>query len=363
MKSLSRRSFVAAALAASSCSKTAAMKRGDEEAFVCPPCGCSMDDVIFDAPGRCPDCGMTLEPKHEADLGFAPQRLARRAGRFLLPGRGSARITVHYYRPDKFAPSSPILLVIPGAGRNSAEYRNAWLGTARAQGVLVAALGYREEDYGFAAYHMGGVVQNLRFENMRTEQVNERARVVRLRDEDIRFDINADRTSWLFPDLDRVFDHIAAATASSRPGYDAFGHSAGAQILHRMAIFYPESKARRIVAANAGFYTFPDRRTPLVTGVAGTGLSDDDLRRAFATRLTLLLGEKDDGEEAGGTLLRTPLVDRQGSGRLQRGRSFYAFSRHKARELGANLRWSRKTVPGVGHDFAAMSLAASQFLY
>lgn len=29
-------------------------------AFVCPPCGCSMDGVIFEEAGRCPACGMEL---------------------------------------------------------------------------------------------------------------------------------------------------------------------------------------------------------------------------------------------------------------------------------------------------------------
>jgi hypothetical protein len=31
--------------------------------FVCPPCGCAADGKVFDAPGTCPECGMTLVPK------------------------------------------------------------------------------------------------------------------------------------------------------------------------------------------------------------------------------------------------------------------------------------------------------------
>lgn len=38
-----------------------AMRRAD--VFVCPPCGCAMDDAEFDAPGQCPACGMTLALK------------------------------------------------------------------------------------------------------------------------------------------------------------------------------------------------------------------------------------------------------------------------------------------------------------
>ncbi|HEV7690634.1 MAG TPA: heavy metal-binding domain-containing protein [Hyphomonadaceae bacterium] len=33
--------------------------------WVCPPCGCAADGKEFDAPGRCPDCGMDLIEKPE----------------------------------------------------------------------------------------------------------------------------------------------------------------------------------------------------------------------------------------------------------------------------------------------------------
>ena len=33
--------------------------------YVCPPCGCSNDNKVFDAPGSCPVCGMTLAAKQQ----------------------------------------------------------------------------------------------------------------------------------------------------------------------------------------------------------------------------------------------------------------------------------------------------------
>jgi putative intracellular protease/amidase len=35
--------------------------------YVCPPCGCSNDDKVFNAPGSCPVCGMPLVPKQQAE--------------------------------------------------------------------------------------------------------------------------------------------------------------------------------------------------------------------------------------------------------------------------------------------------------
>ena len=33
------------------------------EEYVCPPCGCSMDDKVFTKPGTCPACDMPLRKK------------------------------------------------------------------------------------------------------------------------------------------------------------------------------------------------------------------------------------------------------------------------------------------------------------
>lgn len=362
MTLFSRRSFLVSTVAASVCSRTILAADNPAETFVCPPCGCSMDHVLFDAPGRCPDCGMTLAPKRESDLGFEPQALSPGAGSFQIAGsrgRVNAHIQVHYYLPDGLRSDSRVLLIIPGAGRNSYEYRNAWLEVAREKNILIAALGYPEDQYDFAAYHMGGVMKNLTIENLPPETSG----VIRLNDDDIKFDINTDKKDWLFSDFDRLFTLLRTATGLTNARYDIFGHSAGAQILHRLALFHPKSRADTIVAANAGFYTLPDLTRSLPTGLDGTGITKAGLVDAFAANLTLLLGENDDSEDAGGILLRTPTIDEQGQGRLSRGRYFYKTGQEQAATLDAPFHWRLETVPDVGHDFRAMSRAAREVLY
>ncbi len=326
------------------------------ERFECPPCGCSNDGIEYDQPGVCSACGMFLAPKPELDLGSLPTTLPPGGGIFRMSGRG-ADLVVHYYRPQTFTPESPILLVIPGSGRNAAAYRNVWLGVARRRGILVAALHYSADAYDFAAYHMGGLIRDLVLPDVSGQSV------IRLRDEDIRFEINLQQDELLFHDFDRVFRLLKGATGSQREGYDMFGHSAGGQILHRLALFRPQSKAQRIVAANAGFYTLPDFDRPLPTGLAGTGASAETLRQALAVHLTILLGENDDGDDDGGILLHTPTIDEQGLGRRTRGLSFFETGRAAARRLETPFNWQQQTVPGVGHDFRGMSMAAAAFLY
>lgn len=333
--------------------------------YVCPPClPCRMDDRIFNAPGRCPGCGMQLIPR---PVKVADANLSRTGnGAFTIPGgigHEKHSITVSFYRPASYNTSSPILLVLPGSGRNGTEYRDAWKEVADAKGVFVAALTYPEKDYDFAAYQMGGVIRNLRMQNLPVNADGSTPAVVRLRDEDITFDVNDRADEWLFRDFDRIFEVLVTALGSSRTSYDLFGHSAGGQILHRYALLHPHSRADRIIAANAGFYTLPDLDTTQVLGLKGTGATRTTLAAALSAKLTVLLGEQDDSGEEGGINLHTPKIDVQGIGRLQRGRYFFKKGEALARDMGVPFAWKLHTVPNVGHEYQKMSAAAGEILF
>ncbi len=284
-------------------------------------------------------------------------------GSFTMAGGGRNAgqvITVHYYRPANFSPHSPVLIVLPGAGRNGDAYRDAWVGAADHAGVLIASPSYPESGYDAAGYQMGGIIENLQVGD---PQPGSTASSLYLRDEDLRFDVNSCREDWLFADFDRLFDLLRRATGSKQRQYDVFGHSAGGQLAARLALLHPGSRARRIVAANAGLYTLPDLVRPLPLGLAGLGVDEESLRRAFTADFTLLLGENDNDPDRGGSHIHTPLLDAQGRDRLSRGRSFFAFSAERAKELGTPFHWKLQTVPGVGHDFRGMSQAAAKLLY
>ncbi len=292
-------------------------------------------------------------------LGENPVNLPAGVGSFHLSNLGAAGLTVHYARPPSFSSSSQILLVIPGAGRNS----DAWIDAACASDTLVAALGYPEEHYDFAAYNMGGTISNLQFDNPSFSRVSETATTITLDDADIRFDVVANPSDWLFGDFDRVFEYLVHITGSEAETYDIFGHSAGGQILHRFAIFAPQSRARVIIAANSGFYTFPDLSQALPTGLQGAGLSEADLSQGFGAQLVLMMGALDNDDQAGGTLLHTPHIDRsQGRGRLDRGLRFFEHSRDEAERIEAAFNWQIQVIDGIGHNYRAMSAAAADYL-
>lgn len=338
---------------------------GDEDietTYVCPPCT-AHDTLAFKHDGECPVCGMKLIEKPDSSR-VGDVHIHEGSGAFLVeggPGHQEKLVTVYYHRPESFSPKSPILLVVPGAGRDAWEYRDAWVEASEEHGVLVLSPSYPESTYDFEDYHMGGVVEESNA--LEIIEFVEHSSQAKLDEERLVYEVNEAQREWIFHDFDRIFEMASAAVGSERTAYDAFGHSAGGQILHRLVLFHPNAKVDRIVAANSGFYTLPDLESRLPFGLKNTPVDEEDLRASFRRDLVLLLGGEDDHPEAGGTFLRSPSADEQGEGRLQRGRHFHETGKAKASELGVGFNWKVETVPGIGHEFRPMSEAAGKYLY
>lgn len=355
--------LAASILMATILSSCASEEAGESEAaYMCPPCHLH-EDRFFEEDGTCPACGMALIERPDSSA-VGEAHIHHGSGNFLVeggPGHEEKLVQVFYHMPERFTSDSPILIVVPGAGRDADEYRDAWVEASEGYGVLVLSPMYREDEYPFGAYHMGGLMEDLNLgRSVLYEEGSNRAH---LDEERFEYRVNGNAEEWIFADFDRLFETVVAAVGSERERYDVFGHSAGGQILHRLVLFQPRSRADRIVAGNSGFYTMPDTATALPFGVADTPVTMDGLEESLGRHLVLFLGEEDDASETGGTLLRSPTVDRQGLHRLARGRHFHESGRALAGRLGVDFGWRLRVVPGVGHDFRGMSAAAAEYLY
>ncbi len=334
--------------------------------YVCPPCDLSCDTLTFDGPGYCPHCNMQLVLASnlfvEADLPIDEIQILPGSGAFRVSGRGrKAPITVFYHRPKSYTADSDILMVIPGAGRNGDSYRDAWIEISEKHGVLVLSPKYAEEAYGFEDYHLGGLIRNSNL--LECASYEDHSNRVHLDESCLVFGTTQSPDSLLFPDLDRIFDLVVQQLQSNQTHYDLFGHSAGGQILHRMVLFYPDTKADRILAGNAGFYTLADTSLVLPFGVKSTWVDRSTLAASFGKKLILILGELDNETETGGTMLRSPTVDQQGTHRLERGKYFFRQAQAMASDLNLGYNWELVLVPNVGHNQRKMAEAAGKYLY
>lgn len=226
-----------------------------------------------------------------------------------------AGVPVLGYRPAAWRPGGPVLLVLHGAARDADRYRAAWAPLAERHGLLLGCPEFAPEAF------------------------------------------PAERGYNLNPAVPALLDGAAEALGARE--YLLYGHSAGAQVVHRALLLAGQPRATRIVAANAGWYTMPDEAVPFPHGLGGVGHAD--LRAVFARPVTVLLGEADTDPHHP-QLRRDAATDRQGVTRWDRGLAFYAACRAAAAAHGAGFAWRLATVPGVGHSNAGMAPWAAEIL-
>jgi poly(3-hydroxybutyrate) depolymerase len=262
------------------------------------------------------------------------------------PERGVARlevedqwgkpVPVYVYEPAKLRRDAPVLFVLHGMYRNAEDYLEAWIPEADRHRVLLVAPEFSGSRYRSSRVYQAGNVLDAR------GRPNERRR-------------------WVFAEIERIFDRVRETTGNRSRRYLLYGHSAGAQFVHRMAMLMPEARFAKAVAANAGSYTMADFELGYPFGLRGVPVDPKQLRAALGRPLVVLLGERDD-DPKDPHLPDTAAARRQGAHRLARGRAFFRRAERVARELGADFAWRLETVPGVGHDHRRMARAASQIL-
>lgn len=278
-----------------------------------------------------------------AGLGGPPQAQAAEtfgsgAGSFLFSAWPGPSIAVHTFAPENADRESPIVFVMHGQGRNASDYRDNWIAIANQRRTIIIAPEFDARRFPrTSGYALGGLSDpddEARFRMMPASPINA---------------------------IEPLFDEVCTRLGRTCGSYALFGHSAGGQFAHRFAMFARPQRASHIVAANAGWYTFPSATIPFPYGLAGADLGVDSLREVFARRLTILLGREDIDTQSE-NLRRTLEALAQGPHRLARGEHFFAAARDEAARIGAPFAWRLAFAPGVAHDNAAIASFAADIL-
>ena len=289
--------------------------------------------------------------------GFAPARVAAAALAFVASGAAHAAtpipageasftfvdargqpdrpLTVYTYRPAACDAKCPLVIVMHGVSRDASNYRGFWEAAADRYRLVIAAPEFSKRYWPrAAAYNLGDVAAHP-----------------------------GDPAKWSYSAVEHLFDEIAGG----RTGYVLFGHSAGGQFVHRMALFLPGSRATMMVAANPGWYTMPEWRAaraadPFPYSMAGAPVGAGALKQALARPFTLMQGTADvDPHDK--DLVHNGAADREGANRYERGQAFFAAAQAAAKELDVPFAWKRVDVPGVAHSGSRMSRAAAETLF
>ncbi|MGL4635067.1 MAG: hypothetical protein ACRCWF_03720 [Beijerinckiaceae bacterium] len=256
-------------------------------------------------------------------------------GSFQMPAfvDGTGSLNVLYHKPSAASPQSPVVFVLHGVGRNADEYRQAWIAHAERCNFILLVPEFTAEVFSQGAgYQQGGMFGANRQPKPRAE--------------------------WNFFIIDRVFERVKALGATKRDTFGIYGHSAGAQFLHRYVTFADSSKLDVAIIANSGWYTLPDRDQAYPYGLKGAEVSNDALKRMAAKPVLVLLGDADvDTNDP--NLRKSPEANLQGPHRFARGQNYFSKVQAMAGSMATPFNWTLKTVPGVAHSNSLMAPAAA----
>ncbi len=278
-------------------------------------------------------CRVT-ENEVENPVGFELQR-GGGTFEFLTPaGATSESVTVHYRIPALGEISEmPVLFVLHGAERNAASYANDWDALAAMHQMMVFVPEFTELEYpGSVGYQQGNVIGG---DQLRPAE------------------------EWLFSLMEPMFDEVQERLGVAKVSYDAWGHSGGAQFLHRFVLFGTDLRLNRAIAANAGWYTLPEDASNFPYGLAGSPSSESGLEVPMSQDLLIHLGSEDTN------FMKTGWTGAyvQGDNRFDRGQYFYARALQISEDNGILLNWNLTVAEGIGHNPVAMATEGAQILY
>ncbi|NJM25702.1 MAG: alpha/beta hydrolase, partial [Bacteroidia bacterium] len=195
------------------------------------------------------------------------------------------------FRPENAADDAPVIFVMHGVKRDADRYFAEWRPLASRYGFVIVVPEFPTSEFpGADSYNLGGVVDE-------SGAVTE-------------------RDLWAFSAIEPMFDAARSRLGLSSERYVLYGHSAGAQFAHRFALFAAGPRARMVISANAGWYTFPETGA-WPYGPHGLPAGVYDPAKAIAAPLVVLAGEADVNPNHP-SLRRSPEANAQGKTRFER---------------------------------------------
>ena len=267
-------------------------------------------------------------------------------------------IEVFYHIPSGNITTMPILMSFHGANRDGANYRDYWISMANSNGFMVFAPEFTNVNY-------PGLGDNYLMGNVFVDG-----------DNPTQLEFN-DPNEWTFSVIEPLFEYIKNDISGVQETYSAWGHSGGAQFLHRFALFVPDSKLGIGVCSNSGWYTVPESGVdyPYGTGLPFGSTNEDlfiffqnlttplnvTLEQFFGKELVIHLGTNDTDPNSPALRHNDILDAQQGLNRYVRGQYFFNTSQTTSTDIRLPFNWEKHEVTGIGHNAQLMANDALQF--
>lgn len=245
------------------------------------------------------------------------------------------KIRVFYYIPmEGDVRNMKVQFVMHGVNRNADSYCESWQTKAEQYGLIILTPLFDKNNFPSEKYQLGNVCSKgiMNYEDEMT-----------------------------FSIIDAIFKAFVQKFDIADHTYNIYGHSAGAQFVHRFVLFYDSPYLDKAVAANAGTYTFISNKQDFPYGYRNLGGLSAVSNKAFQKKLVVFLAEGDTIRDS--YLNVTNEADRQGSNRFERGNHFFQSAENYVARKKIPLQWQLRTLPNAAHSNRRMAPAAADLLY
>lgn len=243
-------------------------------------------------------------------------------------------LDVFYHLPSEIDKDTKILFVIHGNSRNADNYLKTWVKLAEDKNIAIFAPHFKRTS----------------FISFNTLQMSTSSGIIR-----------NDTNLYLHNSVDDLFKYIKSKFVLSQELYDIYGHSAGAQFVHRYLLMSDNPKVNTAIAANAGWYTFLDGSNfPYGLSNPPINFNSSNVRNFLKMDFHVLIGSAD--TDITSSVNQSKGANNQGLNRFQRANNFFNYTEMIVNQNNLEFNWSFQIVKGVAHSNTKMSKAAAEIL-
>lgn len=251
-------------------------------------------------------------------------------------------LRIYYHIPQNATATTPILMVFHGTNRNASDYRDAFVNTANTKNVIIISPEFSEQNFPRSnQYNLGNVYVNGDIPT--SNSLNSEAQ-------------------WTFSIIEPLFDYIKIQLQNTNTNYTIFGHSAGAQFIHRFLMFKPNNRVNKAVISAAGWYTFPDKTIPFPYGLKNSILENSSVEDFFSKNVFVQVGEFDNNP-TDSNLRHNEFSDAQGEHRLERTKNYADFCKQQAETATFEFNWTFHIHKNSDHNYILAAQNAANLLF
>ena len=260
---------------------------------------------------------------------------AAKLDKFTFTSWNKPDLDVFYYLPEKIDNNTKIFFVIHGNTRNADDYLKTWIRLTKEKNIAIFAPHFKRTSF-------------ISFNTLQMSTSNGK--------------IRANIDLYLNNSIDILFEYIKSKFKISDELYDIYGHSAGAQFVHRYLLMSDNPMVDKAVAANAGWYTFLNGANfPYGVKNPPVSLRDSNVKKFLSTDLHILIGTND--IDVNSSINKSDGAQKQGINRLQRAKNFFKYTESIVKQNNLEFNWKYREVSGAPHSNKVMSRAAVLILF